>query len=131
MTPNLRYNKRITKKLIEAEPDKLDKVTLHHLDWAMKNTKNIYGLVRQGWFKNIVFYLQQDEGGRYRLVCSEGPGFYLIEKMEDFLKFIGIERLLFDESETLREALEASREVPNTGIITIKDDMIYVYDHVD
>lgn len=132
MTPNLRYNKKITSKLINAIPKAEDKVNLMSVNWNIDNKQKIYGLIKMGWFKSTVFYLQKIDEERFRLVVSSGSPlchFYIIDDINEFMKYIGVQLLDFDNTEDLSEALEKSKEFPNTGIIVIENGEIYVYDH--
>lgn len=133
MTPNLRYNKSITKKLIRSCPKKEDRVGLLSINWGMDNKKDVYGLkVRAGLFGYKAYFLQRQDEQHFRLIvpiagmiCS----FYIIDNIEDFLEFVGVQRLEMEEPEITKNAIETTTNVPNTGIILIKDGLLYVYDH--
>lgn len=129
MTPNLRFNKKLTKQLIKAIPDEEEKVSLLHLKWNMDNGNNIYGLAIEGWLRSKIFYLQRIDEDRFRLVSSEGPGFYIIDDIEEFLQVVGVRRLEFTDDSEIKQALEEAVVFPNTGIILIEDGKIFVYDH--
>lgn len=133
MTPNLRFNKKLTRKLIKAIPKNDYKPTLINIEWNMDHGNNVYGLIDDsGLFSNTVFFLQRIEPNRYRLVVSDGSpvcSFYLIDDIEKFLDIIGVEVLELDNPEEIRQALEETVLMPNTGILMIDGEEIYLYEH--
>lgn len=132
MTPNLRFNKKLTRKLIKAIPKNDYKITLLSLEWNMDNGNNVYGLMYEGLFKGTTFFLQRTEPNRYRLVVSDGSplcSFYIIDDIEKFLDVVGVEILELENSSDIRKALEETVIIPNTGIIMVDDDEVYVYEH--
>lgn len=132
MTPNLRFNKDLTKKLRKAIPKDDYRPTLSTIEWNMENGNNIYGLTYTGLFKGTMFFLQRTEPNKYRLVVSDGSplcSFYLIDNIEKFLQLIGVEVLELENGSDVKKALEETIIVPNTGIITVEDDGVFVYEH--
>lgn len=134
MTPNLRFNKKLTKKLLKASPKEKDKVSLLSINWNLQNSNKIYGLENIGLFKTTAFFLQLVDDNMYRLVISDGSplcGFYIIDDIESFIDFIGIQVIETDEeeAENINQALELSKNFPNTGIIVVDDGRIFVYEH--
>lgn len=134
MTPNLRFNKRLTKKLLKASPKEDKKVSLLSINWNIENGNKIYGLEDIGWFKTTAFFLQKVNEDMYRLVVSDGSplcGFYIIDDIEQFIKYVGIQILETEEEDcpTLTKALEESKGFPNTGIIIVENERVYVYEH--
>lgn len=132
MTPNLRFNKKLTRKLIKAIPKNDYKITLLSLEWNMDNGNNVYGLMYEGLFKGTTFFLQRTEPNRYRLVVSDGSplcSFYIIDDIEKFLDVVGVEILELENSSDIRKALEETVIIPNTGIIMVDDDEVYIYEH--
>lgn len=134
MTPNLRFNKKLTKKLLKASPKEKDKVSLLSINWNLQNSNKIYGLENIGLFKTTAFFLQLVDDNMYRLVISDGSplcGFYIIDDIESFIDFIGIRVIEADEedAENINQALELSKSFPNTGIIVVDDGRVFVYEH--
>ena len=132
MTPNLRFNKKLTRKLIKAIPKDSFKPTLLSIEWNMENGNNVYGLMYTGLFKGTTFFLQRTEPNRYRLVVLDGSplcSFYIIDDIEKFLDVIGVEVLDLENAEDIRAALEETLIVPNTGIIIIDNDEVFIYEH--
>ena len=132
MTPNLRFNKKLTRKLIKAIPKDSFKPTLLSIEWNMENSNNVYGLMYTGLFKGTTFFLQRTEPNRYRLVVLDGSplcSFYIIDDIEKFLDVIGGEVLDLENAEDIRAALEETLIVPNTGIIIVDNDEVFIYEH--
>ena len=132
MTPNLRFNKKLTRKLIKAIPKDSFKPTLLSIEWNMENGNNVYGLMYTGLFKGTTFFLQRTEPNRYRLVVLDGSplcSFYIIDDIEKFLDVVGVEVLDLENAEDIRAALEETLIVPNTGIIIIDNDEVFIYEH--
>ena len=132
MTPNLRFNKKLTRKLIKAIPKDSFKPTLLSIEWNMENGNNVYGLMYTGLFKGTTFFLQRTEPNRYRSVVSDGSplcSFYIIDDIEKFLDVVGVEVLDLENAEDIRAALEETLIVPNTGIIIVDNDEVFIYEH--
>ena len=133
MTPNLRFNKKLTRKLIKAIPNKSDyKPTLSSIEWNMDNGSKVYGLIYEGLFRGTTFFLQRTEPNRYRLVVSDGSplcSFYIIDDIEKFLDVVGVDILELENSSDVHKALEETIIIPNTGIIMVDDDEVYIYEH--
>ena len=132
MTPNLRFNKKLTHKLIKAIPKDSFKPTLLSIEWNMENGNNVYGLMYTGLFKGTTFFLQRTEPNRYRLVVLDGSplcSFYIIDDIEKFLDVVGVEVLDLENAEDIRAALEETLIVPNTGIIIVDNDEVFIYEH--
>ena len=131
MTPNLRFNKKMTKKLIASTPDeniKKNKIGLH---WAIENTNKIYGSYYSTLFGTTLFIIQKKSEDMYRLIIADKKGlcgFYIIDDIENYLEFIGVEELFFDNQDTLVDAIKETTTYPNTGIINIDGGKIFVYE---
>ena len=108
MTPNLRYNKSLTRKLIKAIPKEKNNITLSNIEWNMENQNNVYGLKYHGLFRSTIFFLQRVNEVEYRLVIPEGSypvcNFYIIDNIEAFLDIIGVEILELDNSKEIHQA---------------------------
>jgi len=87
-----------------------------------------------GLFKSQVSILQRLENGQYRLIVSEKQplcSFYLIDDIERFLDVIGVKVLFEDGAPDMIGAIEETKIVPNTGLIYLDGETIYVYDHTN
>lgn len=131
MTPNLRFNKNITKTLIKSIPE--EKLTLQALNWRLDNTRKVYGSYHKGLFKTTMFLLQRIDEDMYRLLTVNNKNecrCYLIEDIKLYMKVIGIEEIDLVDTEDIYEALEDTKVLPNTGIIVIdEEESVFVYDH--
>ena len=54
---------------------------------------------------------------------------FIIDDIEKFLDVIGVEVLDLENAEDIRAALEGTLMVPNTGIIIVDNDEVFVYEH--
>lgn len=134
MIPNLRFNKKMTKKLIASTPNESIKKNKIGLDWAIENTNKIYGSYYSTLFGATLFIIQKKSEDMYRLIIADKKGicgFYIIDDIEEYLEFIGVEELFFDNQDTLVDAIKETANYPNTGIVNIDGGKIFVYEHKD
>lgn len=134
MTPNLRFNKSLTKKLIKSIPYEENKKNKESLDWALENTNKLYGSFCSSVFGINLFIIQKKSEDMYRIIASNNKGvygFYIIDDINEYLDFIGVEELFFDNQELISAIIEETLEYPNTGIINIDDGRIFIYEHKD
>lgn len=135
MTPNLRFNKKITKKLLKSIPDTEDKLNPQTIIWNMENSNRVYGSWSKDIFgKTTIFMLYQFKPNLYRLVVSNEKGLtslYLIDNIEDYLEFIGAQELELQNQDEIIKALDQISVLPNTGLICIDEEKIFVYDHAN
>ena len=134
MTPNLRFNKSLTKKLIKSIPCEENKKNKNSLDWALENTNKLYGSFYSSVFGISLFIIQKKSEDMYRIIASNNKGvygFYIIDDINEYLNFIGVEELFFDNQELISAIIEETLEYPNTGIINIDDGRIFIYEHED
>ena len=134
MTPNLRFNKKMTKKLIASTPNEDIKKNKLGLDWAIENTNKIYGSYYSTLFGATLFIIQKKSEDMYRLIIANKKGicgFYIIDDIEEYLKFIGVEELFFDNQDTLGDAMKETSNYRNAGRVNIDGGKIFVYEHKD
>lgn len=135
MTPNLRYNKRLTKRLVKGAPSEDEKVVFTSVKWHLENeTDRLFGIRYDGLIgKGITFFLQRKEEDTYRLVVADNQplcGFFLIDDIERFMEVIGVEILDMIEPEKLAQSLRDTEICPNTGIVKIDEDgKVFIYEH--
>ncbi len=135
MTPNLRFDRKITKKLLKSIPDEEDRITPQTILWGIENTNNIYGSWSEDIFgRTTIFIINKFKQDLYRLVVSNEKGLvslYLIDNIDDYLDFIGGQVLELQNHNEIVEALNKTNELPNTGIICIDEEKIFVYNHAN
>lgn len=136
MTPNLRFNKKLTKLLLKSIPDDDEKLMLSTIDWQFDHGNTIIGSWANGWFgKNTIFILTRGDNNLYRLVVGGAKGIYgiyIIDNIDRYTDYIGVEKLDLQNTEELLNALKEINELPSTGIIIInEEDKIFVYDHAN
>ena len=119
MTPNLRFDRKITKKLLKSIPDKEDRITPQTILWGIDNTNNIYGSWSEDIFgRTTIFIIYKFKENLYRLVVSNEKGLvslYLIDNIDDYLDFIGGQVLELQNHNEIVKALDQTNELPNTG----------------
>jgi hypothetical protein len=66
----------------------------------------------------------------YKLICSKRNelAIYLIEDIEEFLKFINIDELVSVDQDAMTRALENVKPLPATGVAIIQNDKLFLYD---
>ena len=131
MTPNFRFNKTLTKRLLQASPREEDRINLSSLEWNSENSNQIFGLQKWGLFKSRAYLLQPIGNKRYRLIIPIGKtcGFYLIDNIEEFINYVGIQILDVDNKQETTDVVKGTAGLPSTGVIMIDEDALYVYDH--
>lgn len=132
MTPNLRFNKAITKRLLKSQVPKDMQVSKLSMDWGLENGDKIYGSICKGLFKSHNFVIQK-QGEFYRILYVDGGhiNVYIIDNMEEYINLIGISELISSDKEMAISILNTSKILPSSGIIYIEDETLFVYDHKD
>lgn len=134
MTPNLRFNKGLTRKLISAIPAQEDKVALQSVEWHLANdTDRLFGLQHHGLFKTTSFFLQKTDKDVYRLVALDNKplcGFFIIDDINRFMEVVGVSAIELLEPDDIVAGLKETQICPNTGIVVVDDeDKIFIYEH--
>jgi len=132
MTPNLRFNKYITKKLLSSKS--AQPLTPHSVVWNVKNhPENTYGTYLDTLFNTWMFIIQPyDVGHRLVILHNKGVyGLYLIDDLEKYAKALPVGMLNQGIDEVLAKAFGELKQHPNTGIWEIdeNEEKIYLYDH--
>lgn len=127
----LNFNKKRTKQLIKAS-NTADGMTKCRLDWLEENKQSICGNIYESWFSGNTVFIVSGFENEYKLFCSRNDelSIYLIEDIEEFLKFIRIGELMSTNKETMVKALNNVKPLPATGIVVIQNDKIFLYDFV-
>lgn len=135
MTPNLRYNRKLTKRLVKGAPKEEDRIVFQSVQWHLENeTDRLFGIRYDGLIgKGTTFFLQKTEKDVYRLVVADNQplcGFFIIDDIERFMEVVGVQILDMIEPEKLAESLRETAICPNTGIVKIDDDdCVFIYEH--
>ena len=133
MTPNFRFNKSLTKKLISSRTT--DKLSIQTVKWHLENDEyKTYGSYIDTLFGTYIFIIQNRGDGDYRLNVLTKKGLhaiYIIEDIDLYLETIGAGTLSFRESQTIDKAMEELKSASPSGILRIDetDKKIYLYDH--
>lgn len=128
------FNKSITKKLLKASKN-LPNMTKLRYDWLTDNADSLCGCIYKTWFsKKMVFIVIKDKL-EYKLVCCNDSlvAIYLIENIEQFLGYIGIDELLDANGYALTNAdfqVDNINKLPISGMAFIQDNKLFLYDYM-
>jgi hypothetical protein len=127
----LNFNKKRTKQLIKAS-SYADGMTKCRLDWLEENKQSVCGNIYESWFSGNTVFIVSGYENEYKLFCSKNDelSIYLIEDIEEFLKFINIGELMSTNKEAMVEALNNVKPLPATGVVVIQNNKIFLYDFV-
>lgn len=130
--PNLRLNKKITKKILQLRVD--DGVRLITINWGMENNNKLYGSYKAGLFKTWVMAIHKTEDDVYRLLMSDGNKFfevYSIEDIDEYLELVGAIELPLEDKNAAEKIIREANNIPSSGLILVREGRLYAYDHVE
>lgn len=130
--PNLRLNKKITKKILQSRVD--NGVRLITINWGMENNNKLYGSYKAGLFKTWVMAIHKTEDDVYRLLISDGSKFfeiYSIEDIDEYLELVGAIELPLEDKNAAEKIIREADNIPSSGLILVREGRLYVYDHVE
>lgn len=130
--PNLRLNKKITKKILQSRVD--DGVRLITINWGMENNNKLYGSYKTGLFKTWVMAIHKTEDDVYRLLISDGNKFfevYSIEDIDEYLELVGAIELPLEDKKAAEKIIREADNIPSSGLILVREGRLYAYDHVE
>ncbi len=125
----LDFNKKRTKTLIKASRSAVGMTKLR-LDWLEQNRQSVCGNIYESWFSDNTVFVVTSYKNEYKLICSKRNelAIYLIEDIEEFLKFINIDELVSVDQDAMTRALENVKSLPATGVAIIQNDKLFLYD---
>lgn len=125
----LDFNRKRTKTLIKASQS-AEGMTRLRLDWLEQNKQSVCGNIYESWFSDNTVFVVTSYGNEYKLICSKRNelAIYLIEDIEEFLKFINIDELVSVDQDAMTKALENVKPLPATGVAIIQNDKLFLYD---
>jgi hypothetical protein len=125
----LDFNRKRTKALIKASQS-AEGMTKLRLDWLEQNKQSVCGNIYESWFSDNTVFVVTSYGNEYKLICSKRNelAIYLIEDIEEFLKFINIGELISVDKGAMNRALENVRPLPATGVVIIQNEKLFLYD---
>ena len=127
----LNFNKKRTKQLIKASQT-AEGMSKCRLDWLEENKQSVCGNIYESWFSGNTVFIVSSFGNEYKLFCSRNDelSIYLIEDIEEFLKFINIGELMSTDREAMAKALNNVKPLPANGVVVIQNNKIFLYDFV-
>ena len=125
----LDFNKKRTKALIKASRSAVGMTKLR-LDWLEQNKQSVCGNIYESWFSDNTVFVVTSYKNEYKLICSKRNelAIYLIEDIEEFLKFINIDEMISVDQDAMIKALENVRPLPATGVVIIQNEKLFLYD---
>lgn len=125
----LDFNRKRTKTLIKASQS-AEGMTKLRLDWLEQNKQSVCGNIYESWFSDNTVFVVTSYRNEYKLICSKRNelAIYLIEDIEEFLKFINIGELVSVDKGAMNRALENVRPLPATGVVIIQNEKLFLYD---
>ena len=125
----LDFNRKRTKALIKASQS-AEGMTKLRLDWLEQNKQSVCGNIYESWFSDNTVFVVTSYKNEYKLICSKRNelAIYLIEDIEEFLKFINIDELVSVDQDAMTRALENVKPLPATGVAIIQNDKLFLYD---
>ena len=127
----LSFNKKRTKQLVKASQT-AEGMSKCRLDWLEENKQSVCGNICESWFSGNTVFIVSSFGNEYKLFCSRNDelSIYLIEDIEEFLKFINIGELMSTDKGAMIKALNNVKSLPANGVVVIQNDKIFLYDFV-
>ena len=127
----LNFNKKRTKQLIKASQT-AEGMSKCRLDWLEENKQSVCGNIYESWFSGNTVFIVSSFGNEYKLFCSRNDelSIYLIEDIEEFLKFINIGELMSTDRKAMVKALNNVKSLPANGVVVIQNNKIFLYDFV-
>ena len=127
----LNFNKKRTKQLIKASQT-VEGMSKCRLDWLEENKQSVCGNIYESWFSGNTVFIVSSFGNEYKLFCSRNDelSIYLIEDIEEFLKFINIGELMSTDRKAMVKALNNVKSLPANGVVVIQNNKIFLYDFV-
>ena len=127
----LNFNKKRTKQLIKASQT-AEGMSKCRLDWLEENKQSVCGNIYESWFSGNTVFIVSSFGNEYKLFCSRNDelSIYLIEDIEEFLKFINIGELMSTDRKAMIKALNNVKSLPANGVVVIQNNKIFLYDFV-
>ena len=132
MPVNLRYNKKISKYLLNTKITPT--INLSTINWNLDNGNiKAYATSYTGLFTSLIFYLQKCDDGGYRLIFLNKNNLLhslVIDDIEEFLSVVGFVELEdVEDKEELYKILNKLKTYPPTGVIICENGKIKVYEH--
>lgn len=132
MTPNLRFDKSLTKKLLKSS--KGEKLSTMSIKWNLENNPDkIYG----SYYTNLLgtvygFFIQRIDEETYRMVMITSKGkmmLFIIDDIDLYLEQITVQELFVENKQLMIDVFAETKKLLSAGLVVVEEDKTYIYVH--
>jgi hypothetical protein len=132
MTPNLRFDKSLTKKLLKSS--KGERLSSMSIKWNLENNPDkIYGSYYTNLFGTVYgFFIQRIDEETYRLVMITSKGkimLFIIDDIDLYLEQITVQELFVQNTQIMADVFAETKKLLSAGLVVIEEDKTYIYVH--
>lgn len=132
MTPNLRFDKSLTKKLLKSS--KGEKLNATSIKWNLENNPDkIYGSYYTNLFGTVYgFFVQRIDEETYRMVMITSKGkmmLFIIDDIDLYLEQITVQELFVQNKQLMIDVFTETKKLLSAGLVVIEEDKTYIYVH--
>lgn len=132
MTPNLRFDKSLTKKLLKSS--KGEKLSTISIKWNLENNPDkIYGSYYTNLFGTVYgFFIQRIDEETYRMVMITSKGkmmLFIIDDIDLYLEQITVQELFVENKQLMIDVFAETKKLLSAGLVVIEEDKTYIYVH--
>lgn len=132
MTPNLRFDKSLTKKLLKSS--KGEKLNATSIKWNLENNPDkIYGSYYTNLFGTVYgFFIQRIDEETYRMVMITSKGkmmLFIIDDIDLYLEQITVQELFVQNKQLMIDVFAETKKLLSAGLVVIEEDKTYIYVH--
>ena len=132
MTPNLRFDKSLTKKLLKSS--KGERLSSMSIKWNLENNPDkIYGSYYTGLFGTVYgFFVQRIDEETYRLIMITSKGkimLFIIDDIDLYLEQITVQELFVQNTQIMADVFAETKKLLSAGLVVIEEDKTYIYVH--
>ena len=132
MTPNLRFDKSLTKKLLKSS--KGERLSSMSIKWNLENNPDkIYGSYYTSLFGTVYgFFVQRIDEETYRLIMITSKGkimLFIIDDIDLYLEQITVQELFVQNKQIMADVFAETKKLLSAGLVVIEEDKTYIYVH--
>ena len=132
MTPNLRFDKSLTKKLLQSS--KGEKLSTMSIKWNLENNPDkIYGSYYTNLFGTVYgFFIQRIDEETYRMVMITSKGkmmLFIIDDIDLYLEQITVQELFVENKQLMIDVFAETKKLLSAGLVVVEEDKTYIYVH--
>ena len=132
MTTNLRFDKSLTKKLLQSS--KGEKLSTMSIKWNLENNPDkIYGSYYTNLFGTVYgFFIQRIDEETYRMVMITSKGkmmLFIIDDIDLYLEQITVQELFVENKQLMIDVFAETKKLLSAGLVVVEEDKTYIYVH--